>query len=99
MSRLSAWRCPPESKPTFQRLVSLLEADGYCGQCTKLLYDGTANFEQSVLPTVSASLQPGDAVLLKSSRDAGLRRIAGPLVEHLARRDGSAGTTQNGDQQ
>ena len=54
----------PESTPTFQRLVSLLEADGYCGQCTKLLYDGTANFEQSVLPTVSTSLQPGDAVLL-----------------------------------
>ena len=54
----------PESTPTFQRLVSLLEADGYCGQCTELLYDGVASFEQSVLPTVSASLQPGDTVLL-----------------------------------
>lgn len=54
---------------------------------------------EEAIAVLERTVQPGDAVLLKSSRDAGLRRIAGPLVEHLARRDGSAGTTQNGDQQ
>ena len=32
---------------------------------------------------------PGDVVLLKSSRDAGLREIAAPLIDHLQRRDGA----------
>ncbi|MDN5820949.1 MAG: UDP-N-acetylmuramoyl-tripeptide--D-alanyl-D-alanine ligase, partial [Brachybacterium sp.] len=37
------------------------------------------------IAVLERTVQPGDAVLLKSSRDAGLRRIAGPLVEHLER--------------
>ena len=39
------------------------------------------------------TVRPGDAVLLKSSRDAGLREIAGPLVAHLGEPAEDAPTT------
>ncbi|ASK66633.1 UDP-N-acetylmuramoyl-tripeptide--D-alanyl-D-alanine ligase [Brachybacterium avium] len=39
------------------------------------------------IAVLEQTVRPGDAVLLKSSRDAELRRIAGPLVEHLERLD------------
>ena len=38
------------------------------------------------LAVLERTLAPGDVVLLKSSRDAGLRRLARPLVEHLGQR-------------
>ena len=49
------------------------------------------------LAVLERTVRPGDAVLLKSSRDAGLRWLAQPLVEHLDRRGASAGTDQTGD--
>jgi len=68
--------------------------------------EGSFGGESEYLDTVEEALavlesvvQPGDAVLLKSSRDAGLRRIAGPLVERLAQRDGRDAPAQTGVQQ
>ena len=52
---------------------------------------------EEAIAVLERTLQPGDAVLLKSSRDAGLRRIAGPLITHLEQRADQAGTKQNGD--
>ena len=46
------------------------------------------------LAVLERTVRPGDAVLLKSSRDAGLRWLAQPLVEAL---DRHAGTDQTGD--
>ncbi|WP_341854954.1 UDP-N-acetylmuramoyl-tripeptide--D-alanyl-D-alanine ligase [Brachybacterium sp. GPGPB12] len=46
------------------------------------------------LAVLERSVRPGDAVSLKSSRDAGLRWLAQPLVEAL---DRHAGTDQTGD--
>lgn len=54
---------------------------------------------EEAIAVLERTVQPGDAVLLKSSRDAGLRGIAGPLIEHLSRRGGPDGTMQNGDAQ
>ena len=42
---------------------------------------------EDALEVLERTVRPGDAVLLKSSRDAGLRRIAEPLVAALARRE------------
>ncbi|HJG52382.1 MAG TPA: UDP-N-acetylmuramoyl-tripeptide--D-alanyl-D-alanine ligase [Brachybacterium faecium] len=65
--------------------------------------EGSFGGESEYLDTVEEAIavlerivQPGDAVLLKSSRDAGLRRIAAPLVEHLAQRPAAEGTTGTG---
>ena len=72
------------------------------GACLEGSFGGESEYLDTVeeaLAVLERTVQPGDAVLLKSSRDAGLRRIAGPLVEHLARRGGLDGTTQNGDDQ
>lgn len=56
--------------------------------------EGSFGGESEYLDTVDEALAvlervvaPGDVVLLKSSRDAGLRQIARPLVEHLGRGD------------
>ncbi|MGY5763810.1 UDP-N-acetylmuramoyl-tripeptide--D-alanyl-D-alanine ligase [Brachybacterium sp. DNPG3] len=56
--------------------------------------EGSFGGESEYLDTVSEALgalqrtlEPGDVVLLKSSRDAGLRRIAEPLLAHLAKRE------------
>jgi UDP-N-acetylmuramoyl-tripeptide--D-alanyl-D-alanine ligase len=49
------------------------------------------------LAVLERTVRPGDAVLLKSSRDAGLRWLAQPLVEHLDQHGTSAGTDQTGD--
>jgi UDP-N-acetylmuramoyl-tripeptide--D-alanyl-D-alanine ligase len=46
------------------------------------------------LAVLERTVRPGDAVLLKSSRDAGLRWLAQPLVEAL---DQHAGTDLTGD--
>ena len=54
---------------------------------------------EEAIAVLERTVQPGDAVLLKSSRDAGLRGMAGPLIEHLSRRGGPDGTMQNGDAQ
>ena len=54
---------------------------------------------EEAIAVLERTVQPGDAVLLKSSRDAGLRGIAGPLIERLSRRGGPDGTMQNGDAQ
>src|SRR5699024_6842064 len=37
---------------------------------------------EEALAVLQRTVRPGDAVLLKSARDAGLREIAGPLVAH-----------------
>ncbi|WP_114855861.1 UDP-N-acetylmuramoyl-tripeptide--D-alanyl-D-alanine ligase [Brachybacterium sp. YJGR34] len=55
---------------------------------------GSVEEAQAVL---ERTLAPGDVVLLKSSRDAGLRRIAGPLVARLEERGPLGGPTENGD--
>ncbi|GAA1488515.1 UDP-N-acetylmuramoyl-tripeptide--D-alanyl-D-alanine ligase [Brachybacterium sacelli] len=54
--------------------------------------EGSFGGESEYLDTVDEALAvlkrvvaPGDVVLLKSSRDAGLRQIARPLIEHLGR--------------
>ena len=44
---------------------------------------------EDAIDLLQRTVRPGDAVLLKSSRDAGLRRIAGPLVEQLELRGDS----------
>ncbi|MGP5078172.1 UDP-N-acetylmuramoyl-tripeptide--D-alanyl-D-alanine ligase [Brachybacterium alimentarium] len=56
--------------------------------------EGSFGGESEYLDTVDDALAvlertvvPGDVVLLKSSRDSGLRQIAGPLIEHLDRPD------------
>jgi len=49
------------------------------------------------LAVLERTVRPGDAVLMKSSRDAGLRWLAQPLVEHLDQHGASAGTDQTGD--
>ena len=53
--------------------------------------EGSFGGESQWLPTVAEAIsvlertvEPGDVVLLKSSRDSGLRNIAPPLLEHLA---------------
>ncbi|SLN03601.1 UDP-N-acetylmuramoylalanyl-D-glutamyl-2,6-diaminopimelate--D-alanyl-D-alanine ligase [Corynebacterium xerosis] len=58
--------------------------------------EGSFGGESEYLDTVEEAIAvlertvvPGDVVLLKSSRDAGLREIAAPLVDHLQRRDGA----------
>lgn len=40
---------------------------------------------EEAIAVLERTVAPGDVVLLKSSRDAGLRRIASPLLEHLSR--------------
>ncbi|WP_422117021.1 UDP-N-acetylmuramoyl-tripeptide--D-alanyl-D-alanine ligase [Brachybacterium sp. UNK5269] len=66
--------------------------------------EGSFGGESEYLDTVDEAIavlartvEPGDAVLLKSSRDAGLRRIARPLVEHLERRAAPTAPTTRGD--
>jgi UDP-N-acetylmuramoyl-tripeptide--D-alanyl-D-alanine ligase len=66
--------------------------------------EGSFGGESEYLDTVDEAIavlertvRPGDAVLLKSSRDSGLRRIAQPLVAHLDQHGASAGTDQTGD--
>ena len=54
----------PESVETYQRLQELLKEDGYKGKCTKISYQATQVFEETVLPAVSNRLQPGDQLLL-----------------------------------
>ncbi|MGP9537874.1 UDP-N-acetylmuramoyl-tripeptide--D-alanyl-D-alanine ligase [Brachybacterium sp. AOP43-C2-M15] len=54
---------------------------------------------EEAIAVLQRTVRPGDAVLLKSSRDAGLRRIAGPLVEHLDQRGGHDGMSGTGDQE
>lgn len=44
---------------------------------------------EDAIDLLQRTVRPGDAVLLKSSRDAELRRIAGPLVEQLELRGDS----------
>ena len=41
---------------------------------------------EEALAVLERTLAPGDVVLLKSSRDAGLRQLARPLIAHLERR-------------
>ncbi|MDN6399027.1 MAG: UDP-N-acetylmuramoyl-tripeptide--D-alanyl-D-alanine ligase, partial [Brachybacterium sp.] len=53
---------------------------------------------EEAIAVLEQTVQPGDAVLLKSSRDAELRRIASPLVEHLGRRGGHEGEQTGADQ-
>ena len=53
---------------------------------------------EQAIAVLEETVQPGDAVLLKSSRDAELRRIAGPLVEHLERRGAHDGAQTGADQ-
>ncbi|MBB5832001.1 UDP-N-acetylmuramoyl-tripeptide--D-alanyl-D-alanine ligase [Brachybacterium aquaticum] len=63
-------------------------------------FGGESEYLDSVdeaIAVLERTVRPGDAVLLKSSRDAGLRRIADPLVEHLTQHGGHAATTQTGD--
>ena len=50
---------------------------------------------EDAITVLERDVAPGDVVLLKSSRDAGLRRITGPLLEHLAHCT-SAGTPEDG---
>ncbi|AXK44632.1 UDP-N-acetylmuramoyl-tripeptide--D-alanyl-D-alanine ligase [Brachybacterium saurashtrense] len=54
---------------------------------------------EEAIAVLERTVRPGDAVLLKSSRDAGLRRIAGPLIEHLAERRETEDTTPTGADQ
>lgn len=67
--------------------------------------EGSFGGESEYLDTVEDALAvlervvaPGDVVLLKSSRDAGLRRIARPLLEHLAQDAGPELPSDGGDQ-
>jgi len=46
------------------------------------------------IEVLASTLRPGDVVLMKSSRDAGLRGVAGPLVEQLEQRAEAARTGQ-----
>lgn len=62
-----------KSAATFQRLESLLREDGCSAECRKIAYDEAQSFEATVLPVVSASLQPGDQLLLDIT--GGLRDI------------------------
>ncbi|WP_299299835.1 UDP-N-acetylmuramoyl-tripeptide--D-alanyl-D-alanine ligase [uncultured Brachybacterium sp.] len=67
-------------------------------------FGGESEFLDTVDEAVAVlerTVQPGDAVLLKSSRDAGLRQIAAPLVERLSRRGDQieVDQTKNGDDQ
>ncbi|MEE1618797.1 UDP-N-acetylmuramoyl-tripeptide--D-alanyl-D-alanine ligase [Brachybacterium sp. J153] len=51
-------------------------------------FGGESEFVDTVeeaIAVLERTVMPGDVVLLKSSRDAGLRRIARPLVAHLER--------------
>ncbi|WP_193104240.1 UDP-N-acetylmuramoyl-tripeptide--D-alanyl-D-alanine ligase [Brachybacterium sp. FME24] len=50
-----------------------------------------------VIAVLERTVAPGDVVLLKSSRDAGLRQIAGPLVAHLERRERPDARADGGD--
>lgn len=70
--------------------------------------EGSFGGESEYLDTVDEAVavlertvQSGDVVLLKSSRDAGLRHIAAPLIERLSRRGDhlEVGPTQKGDDQ
>ena len=63
-------------------------------------FGGESEYVETVdeaLAVLERTVRPGDAVLMKSSRDAGLRWLAQPLVEHLDQHGASAGTDQTGD--
>ena len=63
-------------------------------------FGGESEYVETVdeaLAALERTVRPGDAVLMKSSRDAGLRWLAQPLVEHLDQHGASAGTDQTGD--
>ncbi|APX34474.1 UDP-N-acetylmuramoyl-tripeptide--D-alanyl-D-alanine ligase [Brachybacterium sp. P6-10-X1] len=49
------------------------------------------------ITVLKETLAPGDVVLLKSSRDAGLRQIARPLIDHLGRCETPEGRADGGD--
>src|SRR5699024_3190673 len=66
--------------------------------------EGSLGGEPEYLDTVDEAitvleqtLAPGDVVLLKSSRDSGLRAIARPLIEHLGRCEAPEGRADGGD--
>lgn len=52
---------------------------------------------EEALAVLERILAPGDVVLLKSSRDAGLRRLARPLAAHLGRSADRARNQDGGD--
>jgi UDP-N-acetylmuramoyl-tripeptide--D-alanyl-D-alanine ligase len=65
-------------------------------------FGGESEYLDSVeeaITVLERTVRPGDAVLVKSSRDAGLRRIAGPLVEHLHARGEDDATSRTGADQ
>lgn len=53
---------------------------------------------EEALAVLERTVAPGDVVLLKSSRDAGLRQLARPLLEHLAQDAGPQRPSDGGEQ-
>lgn len=53
---------------------------------------------EEAIAVLQRTVAPGDAVLMKSSRDAGLRRIARPLLEHLEQLPESGRSADGGGQ-
>ncbi|MFC7458667.1 UDP-N-acetylmuramoyl-tripeptide--D-alanyl-D-alanine ligase [Brachybacterium sp. GCM10030267] len=52
---------------------------------------------EDAIAVLERTVAPGDAVLLKSSRDAGLRQIAQPLIAHLERQVQPTSRADGGD--